>query len=134
MTAMIRNAHANLLCIKAQEDEAALAFPLSDHIFGFHAQQSCEKLLKALLSSRTVAYPKTHSIEQLADLLTLSNEILPILPYDLLDLEPFAVELRYDTGGSLQEGERIVSRQSVATLREHVIARILEIESASQPE
>jgi HEPN domain-containing protein len=104
MTVMIRNAHANLLCTKAQEDEAALSFPLSDHIFGFHAQQSCEKLLKALLSSLAVVYPKTHSLEQLADLLAQSNELLPGLSYDLLDLEPFAVELRYDAGGSLLAG------------------------------
>ena len=116
--------------MKAREDEATLSFPVSDHIFGFHAQQSCEKLLKALLSSLTIAYPKTHSLEQLADLLAQSNELLPSLPYDLLDLESFAVEFRYDAGGSLQENERIVIRESVTALREHVIARILEIEAS----
>jgi HEPN domain-containing protein len=101
MTEMIRNAHAKMLCDKAQEDESALGFKLSDDIFGFHAQQSCEKLCKALLSSLAVIYPKTHSLEKLQDLLEESNELLPDLPYDLLDLEPFAVEFRYDVGGKI---------------------------------
>jgi len=132
MTEKIRNEHANLLCTKAQEDEAALAFALSDDIFGFHAQQSCEKLLKALLSSLAIEYPKTHSLEQLAELLAQFDELLPSLPYDLLDLDPFAVELRYDVGNSILESERIVIRETVGALRKHVIARILDIEVSAQ--
>jgi hypothetical protein len=80
MTGMIRNPHAKMLCDLAQEDETALKFPVSDSIFGFHAQQSCEKLLKALISSLKLAYPLTHSLEKLADLLIGSNEPFPTLP------------------------------------------------------
>jgi len=113
----------------ARDDEAALEFPLSDSIYGFHAQQSCEKLLKALVSSLGLAYPKTHSLEQLADLLIAANETLPSLPCDLLDLEPFAVEFRYDVGAVIADAEKAVIQESVAALRKHVIARILEIEA-----
>lgn len=61
----------------------------------FHAQQCAEKYLKALLQERMVAFPKTHDLEELIDLL------LPDMP-DLREWRAFAkslselaVELRY---------------------------------------
>lgn len=36
---------------------------------GFHAQQSCEKALKAVLAAAGVGYPHTHNIAVLVDLL-----------------------------------------------------------------
>ena len=50
---------AELFLKKAAEDEALLDIGLvsaqvSDGIFGFHAQQAAEKLLKALLSSKQI--------------------------------------------------------------------------------
>jgi len=130
MTDMIRNPHVRTLCALAQQDEEALSFPLSDPIYGFHAQQSCEKLFKALISSHNRVYPLTHNLEKLGDLLTECKEALPQVPYDLLNLEPFAVEHRYEVGGSLTEADRIVIRESIAILREHIVARILEIEAS----
>lgn len=34
----------------------------------FHIQQAAEKLLKALLASRSIEYPRTHDLEALLDL------------------------------------------------------------------
>jgi hypothetical protein len=113
----------------AEGDESALQYPLPDYIFGFHGQQSCEKLLKALISSHNVRFPLTHEFEDLVDLLVGSGEALPVLPYTLDRLQPFAVKLRYDLGVKLSETQREDIRTSVAILREHVIARILELES-----
>jgi len=80
--------------------------PLPDQIFGFHAQQSCEKFFKALIAAHGRTYPFTHSLEKLAEILEQAAERLPEMPYDLLLLEPFAVQFRYDIGDSLSEEER----------------------------
>ena len=43
----------------------------------FHAQQCAEKALKALLLHREVAFPKTHAIEVLLDLLKMQGLNIP---------------------------------------------------------
>lgn len=35
---------------------------ISDSIFGFHAQQAVEKLLKSILSFKKVEFPKSHDL------------------------------------------------------------------------
>jgi HEPN domain-containing protein len=69
---------------------------IADEILGFHAQQSAEKMLKAVLSYQGIEFPFTH---RLADLIDVSKEHGMILPERLEDvrfLTPFAVEFRYD--------------------------------------
>ncbi|MFA6980443.1 MAG: HEPN domain-containing protein [Ignavibacteriaceae bacterium] len=67
-----------------------------DEIFGFHAQQTVEKCLKAILSYFGVSYPKTHDLLQLESL-CMENEIkIPEEFSSLSDLTDFAVEYRYD--------------------------------------
>ena len=133
MTANIQSPQIKMLCMLAQDDESALQYPLPDQIFGFLAQQSCEKLLKALLGSNGVAYPLTHQLGELYKLLARCQETLPSLSYDPLQLVPFAVLLRYQYGPPLPESDRLAIRDSVAKLREHVVARILELERLSNP-
>ena len=60
--------------------------------WGFQAQQALEKLLKAQLVLRDQAAPRTH---ELLDLARLLNEQLPD---ELLKLQVFAVEARYEEG------------------------------------
>ncbi len=61
----------------------------------FHAQQSVEKNLKAILQEQLVNFPKTH---QLMDLLALcakvDNSFLVFQP-DLMSLDGYAVMFRY---------------------------------------
>ena len=91
---------AAMLLDAAREDAKAVRAlsqlpEISDTIVGFHAQQSIEKALKAVLSSSSVAFRRTHDIAELLDL--ISDHRLPSPPFaDFLDeLNPFAVEARY---------------------------------------
>ena len=63
-----------------------------DEEWGFQAQQALEKLLKAQLVLLDQPAPRTH---ELLDLALLLNEELP---EDLLQLQVFAVEARYEDG------------------------------------
>lgn len=62
--------HARLLLELADRDLQALSHMLdtrafADAIFGFHAQQSVEKLCKAWLTLVGVTYPRTHDLRAL---------------------------------------------------------------------
>ncbi len=65
-------------------------------VFGFHAQQATEKLIKALLASNGVAFTRTHRLGELVDLATDNRIDLPERIEFLVDLTPYAVEFRYD--------------------------------------
>ena len=80
MTGNILSPQIQMLCMLAQDDESALRYPLPNQIFGFLAQQSCEKLLKALLGSNGIAYPLTHQLGELYKLLAKCQETPPTLP------------------------------------------------------
>ncbi len=62
---------------------------------GFHAQQACEKFLKALLTAHQIEFPKTHDLERLLQLL---RPVEPNFVSSLGDLDwltTFGVEQRY---------------------------------------
>lgn len=61
----------------------------------FHAQQCCEKALKALLVHLGVAFPRTHVLELLMDLLESQGVTLPNEVEDAIRLTQYAVETRY---------------------------------------
>ena len=91
---------AVLFVLKADEDIHVLSYLLTDKdttdaIWGFHAQQATEKLLKAMLTDFGIAFPFTHRLLQLADLLTDKHHPVDARFDSLLDLTPFAVEYRY---------------------------------------
>ena len=67
---------------KAAGDEEAMSALLAvssvpDEVIGFHAQQAVEKLLKALLSHRRVAFRRTHDLTELLDLLASNGVTIP---------------------------------------------------------
>ena len=111
---------ALLLLRKAAEDETLLdeileSTRVTDAIFGFHAQQSAEKLLKAVLSQAGVLYPLTHRLGQLIDLNRDSGIALPA-EFDAINLlTPFAVEFRYD----------VIPEEDEETLDRHAIRQLL---------
>lgn len=93
--------HAELLLRKAAQDEYLLDAMLNDphaplEAFGFHAQQTVEKLLKASLAAQRVVYPRTHRLTQLLDLARDSGVPLPSRFDEVRLLTPYAVEFRYD--------------------------------------
>lgn len=92
---------ALLFVRKAAEDEALLAEVvdrdrISTEIFGFHAQQASEKLLKALLSECSVRFPRTHNLRLLMDLLADAGHPLPSSLAELDLLTAFGTLFRYE--------------------------------------
>ena len=116
---------AQILLVKAAEDEGALAAPnLSDSILGFHAQQAVEKLLKALLAQVNVDFEKTHDLQRLQIALAGLGESLPPTPIPLDQLSDFAVVYRYDLLFQFESPNITYLLETVRLIREHVHARI----------
>jgi HEPN domain-containing protein len=61
----------------------------------FHAQQSIEKCLKAVLFVQGIEFRKTHDLYELADKLENAGIKLPISADALAQINPYAVEFRY---------------------------------------
>jgi len=124
---MRRGKHVERMLAKAAQDEYVLDRLLPDEtapdeVFGFHAQQAVEKLLKAALSAAGVRYPRTHRIAELLDLLEAAEMRAPP-PFDeLRRLTPFAVAFRYDVGPEDDEAalDKPGIRRSIVDLRQWV--------------
>ena len=94
--------HTELLLSIATRDLGTLrhmqdsaAFPVE--VFGFHAQHAAEKAFKAWLSFLDVEYPRIHDLEELLALLEDAGAEDAASFDDLVDLNPFAVQFRYDS-------------------------------------
>ena len=86
---------------KAAQDEFVMDKLMSDpaspdEAIGFHGQQAAEKLLKAVLANASIAYPTTHRLAELIDLINDAGLRFPEHLDDIRFLTPFAVEFRYD--------------------------------------
>jgi hypothetical protein len=122
---------AQILLIKAAEDETALHVNGNpDSILGFHAQQAVEKLIKALLSARSIPFELTHNLERLQVALGATGETLPSTPLPLDELNDFAVIYRYDLLFQLATPDRAELIETVRLIREHVTARIAALSAA----
>lgn len=66
---------------------------------GFHLQQAAEKAIKAVLCTRAVVYPRTHSLSLLLDLLEEHGGSAPFERASLVPLTPFGTLFRYDDSG-----------------------------------
>lgn len=114
---------------KAQEDEEVI-FRVpdealsADSVFGFHAQQAVEKMLKAVLTDRGIEFRRTHQIRELMGRLTQAGIEIPPDLADIDELTPFAVEYRYDDipVGEEPPIERDRIRSKIASLRRWVEA------------
>lgn len=111
-----------VLLRKALQDELVLAKLLSDRdvdddTLGFHAQQAAEKMLKAVLASRGVDYPKTHNLRVLIELLAQTGIRLPEALSEITRLTQFGTTFRYDNFEPAPHGERVKWLESVRGLR-----------------
>ena len=91
-----------LLLASAEQDLAACrllsnAAGIGDAVVGFHAQQSVEKAIKAVLSVRMIEFRRTHDLVSLLDLLQDHHVPAPPAADWLDELNPYAVEARYGT-------------------------------------
>ena len=100
----------------------------ADEIFGFHAQQAVEKLLKAWLASLGETYPLTHDLASLLDMLKTRG--VDIAQFDeMVDYTRYAVRLRY--AGADPDGrplDRDHALGQVEALLEEVWRRLAEAE------
>ena len=119
---------------KSAADEAVVTLAgVSAEIAVFHAQQACEKLLKALLTELGQSYPYTHDLPTLAALIALHDQPVPSLPVPLGRLTDFAVIYRYDEVQPAAAIDPADASASAAKLRSHVEARIEAITTARHP-
>ena len=93
---------ARVLLMSAKRDISALrgmadAAVFADEIFGFHAQQAAEKLLKAWLALLGETYPTTHDLARLLAMLR-ARDVEATRFNELVEYTPFAVQFRYAPG------------------------------------
>lgn len=103
--------HAEQLLRMAAKDRTALAGMIdaqsfSEEVFGFHAQQTVEKALKAWIAALGSVYPKSHDISVLIKILKESGQDLSMFP-DLEEYSVFAVQYRYE---AYDESEEVLDR------------------------
>lgn len=98
----------------------------ADFAFGaaFHAQQAAEKALKEALVWHQVAFPKTHDLGRLAELLRPAVARLPTPIERAIALTSYGVEVRYPA--DLPEPTVAEARDALA-LAEAVHGAVLEL-------
>jgi HEPN domain-containing protein len=94
---------ARLLLTRAIDDETLVRkvsadTDIADAILGFHAQQATEKLIKAVLVARGVAFIKSHALSYLVGLVEEHHIGAPPELSEADVLSPWAVEFRYEGG------------------------------------
>ncbi len=105
--------HARLMADMAAADLQAICHmtdpsQFADSVFGFHCQQSVEKLCKAWLSLVGIEYPRTHDLRTLFHLIE-SHDPEHLTPFiDLVDLTDYAVQFRYEAPLDLDSLDRPV--------------------------
>lgn len=87
LTAAMRDAQAY---VKLASDPE-----LHDSLAGFHAQQSIEKAIKAVLAHARVRFRRTHDIAELLDVLHDAGIASPPCADRLDEFNPYAIEMRY---------------------------------------
>lgn len=119
----IRRARSNLA-------RAAAGRPTREVLYedlAFDAQQAAEKAIKAVLVGRRVAFPKTHSLERLLDLVERSSEDVPTKVRDAASLTPFAAAARYPGVEQVTEEQyrdALAIARTVVQWAEQVIERV----------
>ncbi len=108
----------------SRDDEATLDLPVASRIFGFHAQQAVEKLLKALIGAHAEKYKYTHDLAELGRHCSTLGEQTPVAAPVLAELTDFAGLWRYQEPTVLKPERRAEFRQAVKDLRLHLLGRL----------
>lgn len=119
---MLRLAKSDLKALRNMGD----ADCFDDVIWGFHAQQAVEKLLKAWLSLPGESYPRTHDLRVLLRQLERADASGIDRHMGLVDLTDYAVQFRYEVGGDAEIFER------TRLLREIEVLEVVVKESLDQ--
>jgi HEPN domain-containing protein len=109
--------------------DADVTLKIPTEVFGFHAQQAVEKLLKSWLCINDLTFPYTHDLRHLSRLISKSNSDIPLLLKDMLFLTEFAVEFRYSSyGDSNPPLDRSKILSDLTTLRAFIASTIEKTE------
>ena len=84
----------------------------------FHAQQSVEKYLKALLQEQNCYFPRTHSLVILLELLLPTHPLWEVYRTDLALLTTFAIDTRYPGDSADKEDAKMAGRICVTVRQE----------------
>jgi HEPN domain-containing protein len=108
---MLRAAAIDIAACKA----LAATPDMADSAIGFHAQQACEKCLKAVLSAQGIEFSRTHDLLRLIDLLAEKGHPVPSDAAWIDELKPYAVEARYGLvdSGALDRARAIATADSL---------------------
>lgn len=112
---MLRAAASDLKALQHMPD----AFAFDEQVFGFHAQQACEKALKAWLLHLGVEPPFIHDLRQLLQMLADSGIALPE-GEDIAALTIYAVQLRYG-----EEPRNLLDRSATIALCERLYSLVM---------
>lgn len=118
--------HVENLLVMSRKDFDALRGMIgnsifADEIFGFHAQQAVEKILKAWLAQKAIEYPLTHDLSRL--LLLLEESGADVTTYwPLVEFNVFAVQARYESG--LMALEEPLDRTSIVSSIERLLLKV----------
>lgn len=120
--------HAEQLLKMAIKDHTALASMLDAHsfseeVFGFHAQQTVEKSLKAWIAALGSVYPKSHDVSVLIKILSDSGAELNAFP-DLEEYSIFAVQYRYE---AYDDSEEVLDRPKTIDATMNLVKHVQEI-------
>ncbi len=90
----------------------------------YHCQQSAEKSLKAYLTYQNVTFRKTHDLDVLIDLCTLSEPSFQDLKYEADTLTPYATEFRYPS--DIVEPE-ISEAEEALTMADSILSFVIKL-------
>ncbi|MBI3350348.1 MAG: HEPN domain-containing protein [Burkholderiales bacterium] len=117
---MKQREQATLFLRKAAEDEEVLDVlgeAGSDEVYGFHAQQAVEKILKAVLSLKGVRLKKTHDLQSLHEMAGAAGLESPANKRLMGEMSAFATVYRYEEYELAEGLNRVEVRGEVRRLR-----------------
>lgn len=121
---MLRSARSDLRALQHMPD----AFAFDERVFGFHAQQACEKALKAWLLAFGRNPPFSHDLRELILLLADENIAVPEAE-TIVALTKYAVQWRY---GDVPP-DRLLDRAATVALCERLLAQACRAENLAEP-
>ena len=108
----------------SRDDEENLSPTINDRSFGFHAQQTVEKLLKSLIAAHVQRYKHTHDIKDLVLHVTDLGEHLPMSTARIERLTEYAGAWRYQEPDALPVEDRTEILHTIAALRQYTLKRL----------
>jgi HEPN domain-containing protein len=100
--------------------------PRKLEIICYHAQQSAEKALKAVLSFFHKDIPRSHVFKVLLEAVSKPDYDFSILTRPLAMLQPYAVSVRYPYQLNLQEGDEEQAIEAAKVVYDYCSAIIQE--------